>query len=111
MSPRGKLYDKIWKYISDNVDIIITHGPPKGILDISEDGNYKLEFCGCKELKRRIFEVHPKAHLFGHIHNMGNITNAGTMTIANYKTIFSNGSVITDRKFGSLSSNGNILSL
>lgn len=37
--------------------------------------------------------------------------NAGTLKLSAYKTIFSNGSVVTDRKFRTLSSNGNILEI
>jgi ABC-type uncharacterized transport system ATPase subunit len=39
------------------------------------------------------------------------ITNAGTMQLATQDTIFSNGSVLTDGRFGKLSSNGNIIEL
>jgi hypothetical protein len=49
--------------------------------------------------------------LFGHIHNNDEIINAGTMKLSICDTIFSNGSVVTDRRFGKLSSNGNIINL
>jgi hypothetical protein len=49
--------------------------------------------------------------LFGHIHNCDDIINAGTRTIPGLDTIFSNGSVVTDGKFGKLSSNGNIFKI
>ena len=112
MKSRDKL-DKHWsRSIDDDVDILITHGPPKGILDISEDRNRNLENCGCNALKRHIItRIKPKLMLFGHIHNNKEIINAGTMKLSICDTIFSNGSVVTDGRFGKLSSNGNIINL
>ena len=112
MKSRDKL-DKHWqRSIEDDVDILVIHGPPKGILDISEDRNSNLEFCGCKALKRHVVDrIKPKLMLFGHIHNSDDIINAGTMKLSICDTVFSNGSVVTDRRFGKLSSNGNIFDI
>jgi Icc-related predicted phosphoesterase len=112
MKSRDKL-DKHWsRSVDDDVDILITHGPPKGILDVSEDRNRNLENCGCNALKRHIItRIKPKLMLFGHIHNNKEIINAGTMKLSICDTIFSNGSVVTDGRFGKLSSNGNIINL
>ena len=74
---------------------------------LSYDVTGKLEFCGDASLKKRMLDVKPKLCLFGHIHNCEDITNAGTMKLSISDTIYSNGSVVTDRKFGKLSSNGN----
>jgi hypothetical protein len=49
--------------------------------------------------------------LFGHLHDNKDIINAGTRTVRGLNTVFSNGSVVTDGKFGKLSSNGNILEI
>jgi hypothetical protein len=49
--------------------------------------------------------------LFGHIHNCDDVINSGTRTVDGLDTIFSNGSVVTDGKFGRLSSNGNIFEI
>jgi Icc-related predicted phosphoesterase len=112
MKSRDKL-DKHWsRSVDDDVDILITHGPPKGILDISEDRNHNLENCGCNALKRHVItRIKPRLMLFGHIHNNKEIINAGTMKLSICDTIFSNGSVVTDGRFGKLSSNGNIINL
>jgi len=111
MKARNKL-DRIWPSIIENdVDVVVTHGPPKGILDIAEDRNHNIEFCGDRSLMNRIRKINPKLSLFGHIHNNSGIKNAGTRTVAGMQTVFSNGSVVTDRKFGTLSSNGNILEI
>ena len=109
MKSRDKLH-KVWQTIPLDTDILIVHGPPKGILDLSYNSQGKLEFCGCKSLKNRIVnELNLKYCLSGHIHNNDDIINAGIMKLSNCNTIFSNGSVVTDGKFGKLSSNGNIL--
>lgn len=109
MKNRSKL-DKVWSTIPDNTDILITHGPPKGILDLSYNREHTLEYCGCSALKKHIINrIKPKFVLFGHVHNNDDIINAGIMKLSKLNTIFSNGSVVTDRKFGKLTSNGNIL--
>ena len=108
---RNKL-DKIWKNaIPDDAKIIVVHGAPKGILDLSYDRESKLEFCGDKSLFNRVTEVNPILMLFGHIHSCKDIINSGTRTVPGVDTIFSNGSVVTDGKFGKLSSNGNIFEI
>jgi Icc-related predicted phosphoesterase len=111
MKQRSKL-DKVWKSIPDDTDIVVVHGPPKGILDLAYSRNHELEFCGCSALKKRILNMpNLKLVCFGHIHNNDDIINAGTVKLSRQDTIFSNGSVVTDRKFGTLSSNGNIFEL
>ena len=113
MKPAFKL-DRMWSnIIDDDVDIVVTHGPCKGILDLAENRDGRLEFCGDKSLFNRIKEVNPFLHCFGHIHNNGDIINRGERSVDRLKTIFSNGSIVTDRKFGVLNyhGNGNIIEL
>lgn len=56
-----------WSIIPEDVDVLITHGPAKGILD------YDL---GCKYLFDRIQRLkNLKAHIFGHIHEGYGRTN------------------------------------
>jgi len=63
MKSENELID-IWRYIPDKVDVLITHGPPKGILDKAISG----ENAGSQFLLERTREVKPKVHVFGHIH-------------------------------------------
>ena len=108
---RNKL-ERIWrKAIDEDVDIVIVHGPPRGMLDSSYDRAGLMEHCGDKSLMNRVMEVKPRLMLFGHIHNCKDIINAGTRTTPELDTIFSNGSVVTDGKFGRLSSHGNIFEI
>ena len=46
-----------------DVDIVMTHGPPKGILDECPQGNV-----GCRSLLRALGRARPRMHCFGHIH-------------------------------------------
>ena len=50
---------KVWSKIPLDTDILITHGPPKGILDGG---------LGCDDLLQQIERVQPKVHCFGHVH-------------------------------------------
>jgi len=45
-------------------DVLITHGPPLGILD----KNYFDESVGCERLLPRVLKLKPQIHAFGHIH-------------------------------------------
>ena len=110
MKARHKLHD-VWKEIPDDTNVVVVHGPPKHIMDYAYNPNHILEACGCEALRKRILKLEPDLFLSGHIHNNDDIVNAGIMKLSNYKTIFSNGSVVTDRKFGKLTSNGNILEI
>jgi Icc-related predicted phosphoesterase len=103
---RSALHD-VWKHIPDDVDIVVVHGPPKGILDLAYHQLNCIEFCGDEALRKRMYLLNPKLCLFGHIHNNEDIINAGTMKLSIGDTIYSNGSVVTDGKFGKLSSHGN----
>lgn len=45
--------------------MLITHGPPRMILDRVDDGS----FTGCAQLRDAIaHRVKPRLHVFGHIH-------------------------------------------
>jgi len=50
--------------IPNNVDIVMTHGPPKYILDTTSDD----QSAGCEHLRRAIARAQPRLHCFGHIH-------------------------------------------
>ena len=107
MKDRSKL-DGYWKNIPDDTDILVVHGPPKGIMDFSYSREGKLESCGCKSLRNHVLSrIKPKLFLSGHIHNCEDVVNAGVLKLSSHDTWFSNGSVVTDGKFGKLSSQGN----
>ncbi len=102
---------RVWENIPEDTDILVTHGPPKGILDLSYNRENVLEFCGDLSLKKRIKKLQIKLVCFGHIHNNDNITNQGYIKLADHDTIYSNGSIVTDGRFGKINNNGNIFIL
>lgn len=111
MKARDKI-SRIWEEIPEGIDIVVTHGPPKGTLDLSYDREGKLEFCGDGALGKKIVKIQPKLHLFGHLHDMEGVKNAGYLKYPNSRTIYSNGSVVTDGKFNQgTTSNGNIFEI
>jgi predicted phosphohydrolase len=61
---RGPALAAVWAKIPDRTDVLITHGPPAGILDRTDRG----ELVGCRDLFDRVMEVRPRLHVFGHIH-------------------------------------------
>ena len=56
--PRG---EDVWMgAVPKGVDVLITHGPPRGHLDLLN--------LGCVHLLWELWRVRPKLHVFGHIH-------------------------------------------
>ena len=63
--PRGRELKQIWSMIPDDVNVLITHGPPFGIGD-KVFGNH----VGCLELLNRTRHLHELSlHVFGHVHS------------------------------------------
>ena len=101
---------RLWDVIPKDTDILVTHGPPKYILDLSSNRDNVIEYCGDKTLLNKVLEIEPKYHIFGHIHNSGNHYNAGTKTIPDCNTTFMNVSCVVDGRFEyGLSSYGQII--
>lgn len=109
MKDRGTI-NRIWDNIPEGLDVLITHGPPYGILDATYDHRNKVELVGCSALRKRVTKVQPRFMLFGHVHSCDDIRNAGTRAVAGLsRTLFSNGSCCDDGKMDRLTSNGSIL--
>ena len=77
-----------WDSIPEDTDILITHGPPFGHLDVPGIG--KSIRVGCEMLRYRVDEILPKIHVFGHIHG-----SAGYYF--NGHTHFINASILDER--------------
>ena len=111
MKSRDKLH-RVWDTIPADTDVLIVHGPPKGVRDLSFDRNGKLEFCGCSALMKKCFKMKDqlKYVLFGHIHDMDHVDNQGVSYYSKTPTVFSNAACVDDGKFDKgLTSFGNIL--
>jgi Icc-related predicted phosphoesterase len=56
---------KLYATIPKDVDILVTHGPPYGILDRhTANANH----AGCPQLLEAVTRLKPKLHVFGHVH-------------------------------------------
>lgn len=91
-----------WQIIPDDTHILITHGPPFGILDETYGAHY-----GDNELRNRVEEFKPIYHIFGHFHNEKGATNS--MIFSNGNTTFINASVVDLRH--NLVNNGKIIGI
>ena len=80
-----------WARIPEGLDILVTHGPPLGILD---HGPRSERHEGCPELREAVLQARPRVHVFGHIH-------AGYGTLRTPDTLFVNASLLGED--GSLS--------
>jgi Icc-related predicted phosphoesterase len=87
MYPRGASAKRYWNQIPYDLDVLITHGPPFGILDQTAPSRPHL---GCKELLRAVEEKKPRIHVFGHIHG-------GAGTFHNEATRFINAAYLNER--------------
>lgn len=65
---------KVWYQIPADTDILITHGPPMGILDhgVVDD-----------ELLRKVNKIQPAVHCFGHAHGQNGIETINGTTFIN----------------------------
>jgi len=78
--PRGEALKQRWSTIPDDTNILVTHGPPYGILDKCPDGS----LVGCEELYKRVFELKQlKLHQFGHIHHAWGTKQIDNITFIN----------------------------
>ena len=73
---RGAAIRRFWKMIPEDTDVLMTHGPPFGVLDKSHPSTAHL---GCEQLAKIVEQINPRLHVFGHIHgSYGQSTANGT---------------------------------
>ncbi|PXF40841.1 Metallophosphoesterase domain-containing protein 1 [Gracilariopsis chorda] len=75
----------VWNRMPTDVDVLITHGPPKGILDVTSRGMS----VGDSALLEKVRTVRPRVHCFGHVHE-----SYGTLN--DEHTLFCNAAVFND---------------
>ena len=56
-------FDRVAKIPDKDVDVLITHGAPKGICDTINNTPV-----GCPVLLRKVRKLRPRLHIFGHVH-------------------------------------------
>jgi Icc-related predicted phosphoesterase len=71
-------YYRALESIPCDTDVLITHRPPYGILDMSDNITY-----GCPDLLQTVLKIKPKFHLFGHIHDAYGMEKSKTTTFVN----------------------------
>lgn len=77
---RGPLSAARWAKIPLTTNVLITHGPPRGILDETARG----DSVGCDDLLARIQQMPAlKAHIFGHIHESSGVAKIYETTYVN----------------------------
>lgn len=79
MLDRGESIRQKWNALPEGMDIIVTHGPPRGILD----NNRQNFHAGCDDLLERMKVVKPKYHVFGHMHEGHGVENYDGITYIN----------------------------
>jgi len=87
---RGQKLRDVWDKIPLDIEVLITHSPPYGVLDRvrpSESGAGQnlgpSRPLGCEELANRLQAVRPKLHIFGHIHDGYGMLQLGETTYVN----------------------------
>jgi len=86
--PRGQALKDKWALIPDDTQVLLSHGPPKGILDLVP--RPKGFHAGCDDLLNRVKQLKDlKLHVFGHLH-----MNHGYIKIGD--TWYVNASVCTE---------------
>jgi Icc-related predicted phosphoesterase len=81
---------KLYSTIPDDVDILITHGPPYGILDRAPDSQ---DHAGCRPLLSAVHRVKPRLHIFGHVHEGYGTFATSDMLSANAALLGRNGAI------------------
>ena len=83
---KGQGLRDVWNRIPIDTEVLITHGPPHGILDQVTgviDFSGKAEHLGCEEMKIRVAAVKPRVHIFGHIHGGYGVAQSKNTTFIN----------------------------
>lgn len=75
---RGEEIDQHWQKIPTDTQVLVTHGPPHGKLDL-----VGTEHVGCEMLRRRVEAVRPACHIFGHIHGARGTDTLGPTRLIN----------------------------
>ena len=80
-----------WDLIPEDTNILVTHGPPKGIMDEVKNHFHPIpEEVGCPHLFNAVKNIKPQLHVFGHIHEQNGVIVKGSTT-------FCNASMLNDR--------------
>ncbi|WP_428741856.1 metallophosphatase domain-containing protein [Tenacibaculum sp.] len=98
---RGEDIKAHWDLIPLKTDVLITHGPPFGILDKT----MRNDLVGCEELLKKVNQIKPKIHVFGHIHEAYGVVEKNGVkfinaSLLNHKYYYTNDPVVVDFEIG-----------
>lgn len=81
MASENKLFSDIYSKIPVDIDILVCHGPPRGILD----NNHFNQQCGSFAMKELIDtkKINPRYYFCGHIHESRGINRINDIIFAN----------------------------
>ena len=65
--------------VQEACDVLVTHEPPRGILDVAFNGQH----AGSERVHEMIARLRPKVHTFGHIHESPGIVRRGSTLAVN----------------------------
>jgi predicted phosphohydrolase len=72
--------EEIYAQIPKDIDVLVTHGPPFGILDSDPASGLHA---GCRQLLDGVTGLKPKLHVFGHIHGAYGVFQTARTTFVN----------------------------
>ncbi len=88
---RGADIRRHWDLIPKNTEILVTHGPPYGILDevrrVDGTSYNQKELVGCVDLLNKILKTDVKLHVFGHIHENRGVFYEGEIAFVNASSL------------------------
>ena len=73
----------VWDQVPDNIDVLLTHGPPWGVGDRSS----RNQHVGCKAQREYILEKKPRLVVCGHIHPGYGVHILGNTTVVNASVV------------------------
>ena len=76
---RGPQLAAKWALIPADTDVLVTHGPPFGTLDLTPRGDR----VGCEALAARLDQLRVRLHVFGHIHHSYGMVEHGQRVSVN----------------------------
>jgi Icc-related predicted phosphoesterase len=76
---RGAALAEKWAGVPSGVHVLVTHSPPRGVLDRTWGG----ENVGCDDLLAALPRIEPRLHVFGHIHEAygTRVESSGRLTV------------------------------
>ena len=83
--------ERIWNQIPENINILVTHAPPRGFRDYSRT---EKKNAGCQVLRERVLSIKPQYHVFGHIHESYGVEPNGSSVFINASLSNGSGEII-----------------